>query len=66
MYLYVVLFIGLQDPPGCPGVSCCVTACLVMECIRFVSCCESLWWPMNEWCTEVCYLVVICLSSVWC
>ena len=41
------------------------SASLVLECVRLVSYCESLWCPMYEWCTGVRYLV-ICLCSVWC
>ena len=37
---------------------------LLLECVKLVLCCESLWWAVPGWCTGVCYLVGICLCSV--
>jgi hypothetical protein len=66
-YLHVWYFpVVSRAHPGCPGASSCVICSSHFGCMRLVSYCEALWWPMYEWCTGMCYLVVICLCSVWC
>ena len=60
-YMYGIF----QWSPGCPGASSCVICFLVLGCVRLISYCESLC-GMYEWCTGVCYSMVICLCSVWC
>ena len=52
--------------PGCLGASFCVICFSRLGCVRLVSYCDSLWWPMYEWCTGVCYSLVLCLCSLWC
>jgi len=62
----VLLSSGLQ---GTSRVSGCFLLCnllLFLGCVILVLYYESLWGPMYERCTGVCYSVDLCLYSVWC
>jgi hypothetical protein len=66
-YLHVWYYpVVSRAHPKCLGASCCVICSSRLGCVGLVSYCESFWWLMYEWCTDVCYSVVLCLCSVWC
>jgi hypothetical protein len=64
-YLHVWYYpVVCRAHPRCLGASCCVICSFCLRCVRLVSYCKSLWWPMYEWCTGVCYSVVLCLCCL--
>ena len=56
VWYYPVVF---RAHPRCLGAPCCVGCSFHLGCIRLVSYCESLWWPMYERCTGVCSSCII-------
>jgi len=53
----MVLSSGLQGPSRVSGYFLLCNLLLLLGSISSVSYYESLWWPMYEWCTGMCYLV---------
>ena len=66
--LCTVLSSVLQGPSRVSGCFLLCNLLLLLGCVRLVSYYESHWWPMYEWCTDVCYSVdfmfVFCLVLI--